>query len=484
VVEPDPARSIAPAERLRRLIALAMRCWPLLLASSLIAVICASVVLQAVPPRFVARALVLVDGGGDIATQRLIDMARVDSHAEMARSDAVLALVVTGLGLDRDPDFSQSPLPEEPLATEQAISRIVADLRRSVLVHRRGMSHLFAIAVTHRDAVRAALIANTIARLHVARQGGDAGPVRLESPALVPGRPESLDAAVVLVGSAIGGALAGLAIAVGLNRLGGPIRGPSNAGMPVAAIIPEIHGALDRHPADGVADPSSVFARAITGLCDRIETETLGSGPRTIALVSPERGEGRTTVGLAVARCLARYGRRVLLVDADQYAAGLSQALGADDTGDGAVIGADVGRLGHTYLVSDPLSDVTALVMRPLDFEMAHADHDAGGRLGTLVAAARPNVDAIIIDCPPLGSGAEASVATRLANCVLFVVREGRTRAQPARVAHRTIASMVGPHVPVLAVLNRHIDPSSWRERLSAWRSALMAPALRKEAGH
>ncbi|MBZ9936169.1 GumC family protein [Mesorhizobium sp. BR1-1-16] len=115
-----------------------------------------------------------------------IDFANVDSQPLIIASTNVLAEVIRKLDLEHDPFYAGSMV-NWPADGEGAVSprfvHVLDMLRGNVVIHRADPSLVFQITVTHDDADRAALIANTIsavyleqsreARLTAARQANE-----------------------------------------------------------------------------------------------------------------------------------------------------------------------------------------------------------------------------------------------------------------------------------------------------------------------
>jgi uncharacterized protein involved in exopolysaccharide biosynthesis len=123
--------------------------------------------------------LLASDSGG---TGKLVDSARVDSEVEILRSDSILLKVIDQEGLVTDAQIGASMglvqrlmtffrLSEPKLPTaEEALNQVVAQLRGSVSIQRRGFTNLIAIQVSSRDPAAAARLANTIAAVYVQDQ--------------------------------------------------------------------------------------------------------------------------------------------------------------------------------------------------------------------------------------------------------------------------------------------------------------------------
>ncbi len=157
--------------------------------------------------------------------------------------------------------------------------------------------------------------------------------------------------------------------------------------------------------------------------------------PRIIAVTSPGRRDGRSSVARNLAAALAESGRRVLLVDCDfghptaHYGVGIQPGTGLSDL----LAGADPGaRLAEVVQPAEtPGVQVLSIGTR-------------GGRepgqlatgLPHVLAVARRMVDVVVIDSEPLECAGDALDALEMADAVLIVARSGRTsRASAKRTA-------------------------------------------------
>jgi polysaccharide biosynthesis transport protein len=227
----------------------------------------------------------------------------------------------------------------------------------------------------------------------------------------------SPDAPMVLPLAAIAGVIAGFALAL--------LRQMSDRTLRSAR---EVEAALDTDcialiPNTGIRKlnltPPITFN---SGLTDLIQTN------KVIGLASALPGEGRTTVALALARLLARTGRRTILVDCDLRNCQLSRALCPDQPGIVDVL------VGGFPLEAAAWSDPdTGLMVLPAGSRTS-ADLTSPA-VRNLFDRLRVDYDAVILDLPPLAPMCHAGVGPDLADGYVFVIEWGRTDVRVVEAA-------------------------------------------------
>lgn len=157
-------------------------------------------------------------------------------------------------------------------------------------------------------------------------------------------------------------------------------------------------------------------------------------GRNTLVVTGALRGEGRTTLVLALARLAANRGLRTVLVDADLRSPQLAEQLGLrPETGWDDV---QSERLSAADALVESLDDHVALL--PLRSGFANPRALAGGGfLRGAIDQLRRHYDLVLLDVGPLGDDAETiDLAAALGGCPLddaLVVRD-RRRAAPKQI--------------------------------------------------
>ncbi|GAC1648850.1 MAG: polysaccharide biosynthesis tyrosine autokinase [Gemmatimonadaceae bacterium] len=174
-----------------------------------------------------------------------------------------------------------------------------------------------------------------------------------------------------------------------------------------------------------------------------------GETPIMLCVLSAEMGDGKSFVSRRLAQSFAEAGHRTLLVDGDIRRGALAAAFTSarspgltEYLGGAAPLSAIVRRTRHPLLFLIPCG--TRLQEGP---ELLASE--GLPRLLTLVAT---EYDAIIVDGPPLGAGADASSLATATRNAIFVLRVGKTDRKEAKARLNAFA-----HLPVRrlgAVLN------------------------------
>lgn len=182
-------------------------------------------------------------------------------------------------------------------------------------------------------------------------------------------------------------------------------------------------------------DPRSAFAESFRSLRASIAMNTVKA--RVIALTSALPDEGKTTTAICLARSMALSGDRVLLIDGDLRRQGVSRFLRGDASRPGLM---DVLRGSATLADAMVVDPATGLHILPF----AESSNDApemltGDEMDRMLADAREQFDAIIIDTAPVLPIADARLMLRKADASVFVVRWRKTPEAALRSALRLL---------------------------------------------
>jgi polysaccharide biosynthesis transport protein len=197
-------------------------------------------------------------------------------------------------------------------------------------------------------------------------------------------------------------------------------------GVPVVGIVPE----FSRKTHEGALNPLSLIGSVMTDIYTRLKLDT----SRCILIASGLPREGKTTVGLLLARTAAMNGQRVLLVDGDMRRSGLHGWL---HSGEGL---SDV-LTGKTELaeaiVTAPHSGIDCITCG------SRADNPsrllASGAMREFLSNARQRYDLVILDSPAVMAGPDALILGQLADETLLFARWARTPREVVHLALRRL---------------------------------------------
>ncbi len=193
--------------------------------------------------------------------------------------------------------------------------------------------------------------------------------------------------------------------------------------------------------------PSSAQGEALRALRDKLLHRWFGTAPerRSLAVISPSRGEGRSFIAANLAIVFSQLGRRTLLIDADMRNASQHRLFGVDNrAGLSAMLS---GRCGPEAVQPIPalpgLHVLPAGVAPPNPPELLERDifSESLQQLGR-------QFQIMLLDTPAAAETGDAHTATIRAGAALMVIRKHATRVGLARaVAHncsQASAAVVG----------------------------------------
>lgn len=178
--------------------------------------------------------------------------------------------------------------------------------------------------------------------------------------------------------------------------------------------------------------------------------------PRTIVITSSMAGEGKTTVGLSLARVIARGGsNRVLLIDADFRNSNVWQRLDTERPQGRSVRDYLIGATPswQDCIVTDPLCrglDLLTALREPQNASiLLHSE-----RMEQLIRETRKAYDLVLIDTAPLLAVADAVFLGRMADTTALLVK-GTT---PRRAVRTAISSLDKAGVAIGGVIMTQVD--------------------------
>lgn len=206
---------------------------------------------------------------------------------------------------------------------------------------------------------------------------------------------------------------------------------------------------LGRIPRRGRSAPHlAVYQEAFRLLRVSVGQLLAGRSANSVAITSASSGEGKSTVTLGLALAASEAGQRVVVVDGDVQRGVQSRLLKAQAP-PGAPGLADV--LLKRVSLEDVLTPTSIKGVRLLPagrFVGALSSAVETAHARALLSELADHADIVLIDCPPLRAGADASVLTASAGSVLLVSRIKRTSRPEMREAlqqlQRVHADVIG----------------------------------------
>jgi capsular exopolysaccharide synthesis family protein len=231
--------------------------------------------------------------------------------------------------------------------------------------------------------------------------------------------------------------LAGLGLAAAYvflrEQLNQSLRDPQDVkrllGLPTLGVVPALE---EEKLAEDLNDVKSVVSEAYFSIGTSLSFLTGHGTPRSMLFTSTMPNEGKSTSAVALARMLARTGKRVLLIDADLRNPSAHQFIG-----DGRAVGLS------NYLAGE--NDVPSLV-QSTDFEnlslMAAgpippnpAELLTGPRLGELLRADGLPFDHYVVDGPPVLGLADSPLIASAVEGVIFTIQANAGRLRSIETA-------------------------------------------------
>jgi len=407
----------------------------------------------------------IATGGDAVIFPSSVDIPLVYNQIEMLKSQTVLAKVIDVLKLTEDPEYFPPPgAPQRlkslvsfrprPPVDEKTVAFVATlqALRGTLTFQRLGTSHIVRANIRASRPEKAASIANELAgaylqerrrilaetvQIREAYQG--LGPsAYVISTAEPPIRPDGLNSVTIVLIAVLVGFGLGAMIAVLLDALDNTIRSPEQVqyclGLECLGVIPLIK---DRNRENGgLGDLADAKDDALPSVMQKRQDPSQGlrrvmaeiGDPRlhefrSLAVTSTMPAEGATTVAFNIARMLAMLEEKVLLITDGHDSLGLCEKSHAP----------------HSSLGIDVLSDGSSGLHVVRRHEMCRTDDgSATWRLGEVVREATASYDIVIVDMPPLASGADVRAAASTFDGILLVVKWAATDSDLVRQAIRS----------------------------------------------
>jgi capsular exopolysaccharide synthesis family protein len=285
----------------------------------------------------------------------------------------------------------------------------------------------------------------------------------------VPSNPSSPDTKRNTILGAVVGVLIGLGLAFLLDGLDHRIREPEELratyDLPVLGAIPK-----SSMLGDNRAELSPTEAEAFNLIRAHLRFFNIDRDVRTIVIVSPAPGDGKTTTARHLAEAAARLGSRVLLVEADLRQPTLGKQL--DIPPGPGLAGVLIGAIAMgeaTQAVELKAAPGEGTTGRTLDVLPAGSvlppnpgELLASRGMDTVLERAKSTYDFVVIDTPPLTAVSDAFPLLTKVDGVVVVGWIGRSRRDDAEKLHQVLAGSGAPLLGVIANGSKSGAPSPY----------------------
>ncbi len=430
----------------------------LVLGLAVLGVVAGVVVTNMSPKIYAAHAQSFVSvthkAGNAIYPDQQYVLGRMPSYAQLANTDIVLKPVLTQLTL---------PMTRAQLASHVSVTNPLGTVVLNVDVTDESAREAANIANAVADSLTAAISDLENARATNADQKVTVQVTKRAAESDSPISPRgSLNVALGL----IVGLVLGLVVAILRYQSRRRVQSPEDlaeiCGVSPSGTIPRVRG-ISRHPA--IALGAGQAAEAFRMTWANMALRTGEQRPRSIAVISPSVGDGRTLLSINLAIAAARSGLRVCLVDTDHRRPKIARYLGLAPT-----VAQNVGAWGAPRVREAPwhggLLHVAIVGQDDTAPNALPRQQDVQAFLESLT----PRFDLVIVDTSPLLVAAESLVIASSCDATVAVARAGRTKAAALRSAYSSLvavnASVMGP---VLTAASRRAFEagvhSGWQSR-------------------
>jgi len=431
--------------------------WPLIVATTVIAVLVALAYVTTAPKRYRAEADILVtpvsgnessNTGLGLITESNDPTQTVSTAAKLIATPEVAELTKAHLGLSGSAqtllkDISVEPIAQSSLVAVQAErssasqAALVANAFASSAVE-LGTKQLHAAIAAQLPTLQRQLLSlppaertgpGTLGERIATLQSLKTAPnptLRVASDATLPSSPSSPQKKLALIAGLLGGLIVGLGAAFASQALDPRLRREGQLRelfrLPLLTHIPRVNSSRG----EGPLVPSRLTPAATEAYRTLRATvaATVGEMHRSVLITGSSEGEGKSTAAINYAVALAMANRRVLLIEGDLRRPTLARALGVQPViaGVGAVLVNQISMA--DAVVTSELSDNLGLLLVERT-AVPLADRLSLPTARKLVAEAEALVDYVVIDSPPLTEVIDALPLAQEVDAVLIVARIG-----------------------------------------------------------
>ena len=200
------------------------------------------------------------------------------------------------------------------------------------------------------------------------------------------------------------------------------------------------------------ADPFSAQAEAIRDLRSQLLMGVLGSDQprRALAIVSPDKGDGKTFFAANMAVALSQLGSRTLLVDADMRTPRQHSVFGVDSSS-----GLSGLLAGRTDTAVTRAADLPSLFVLPVGTVPPNPlELVQGPTFRLLMQEFLKKFDHVLVDTPAAVHGADVRVIAATCGAALAIGRQGKTPMKSMKALIEALSK--GPSQLAGVVMNQH----------------------------
>ena len=200
------------------------------------------------------------------------------------------------------------------------------------------------------------------------------------------------------------------------------------------------------------SDPFSAQAEAIRDLRSQLLMGVLGADQprRALAIVSPDKGDGKTFFAANMAVALSQLGSRTLLVDADMRTPRQHQVFGVDSSS-----GLSGLLSGRTDTAVTRTADLPSLFVLPVGTVPPNPlELVQGPTFRLLMQEFLKKFDHVLVDTPAAVHGADVRVIAATCGAVLAIGRQGKTSMKAMATLIESLSK--GPSQLAGVVMNQH----------------------------
>ena len=200
-----------------------------------------------------------------------------------------------------------------------------------------------------------------------------------------------------------------------------------------------------------------MFIEAFKTIRAKLENTAKRHNYKTFVFTSTAENEGKTTIATNTALALAKNGKSVLLIDADLRKPSVYKTLGVSATNEAGLAGVITGEktLSESIKYFEKFNLFLLISSQAVSesAELLSADETE-----EILEAVKNEFDYVIIDTPPAGLVADATILAQHADATVMIVRNDRA---PMRRIRKTMEDINGTGTDLLGVIYNDADSSS-----------------------